>query len=87
MPLVMRVPPHLLETSRNLQKIHRAPVTAMDLFPTILDLAGIPLPASVTLDGLSLRSVLDGTMEGDVHDCVYYWRERTLMAVRCGLVL
>jgi choline-sulfatase len=37
------------------------PVQSFDLAPTLLDLAGVDVPAGADLDGRSLRPVLDGT--------------------------
>lgn len=66
-------------------QIIRTPVTAMDFMPTILDFAGLPLPEGVVLDGKSLKTTLEqGDGSGDVHDCIYLWRERDLYAIRCG---
>merc|ERR1711871_316421 len=37
------------------------------------------------LDGKSLRPLLEeGDAAGQFHDCLYYWREKTLYAIRCG---
>lgn len=59
-------------------------VTAMDLFPTILDIAGVPLPQDVVLDGVSLVDLMLDPSLPDPHECVYLWREHTLYAIRCG---
>lgn len=37
------------------------PVISNDIFPTLLDLAGLPLQPEHHLDGLSLKPILDGT--------------------------
>jgi len=39
-------------------KISRQPVVSMDLFPTILDLAKIPMKPIITLDGINLKGYL-----------------------------
>jgi arylsulfatase A len=64
-------------------RIVQSPVSAMDLFPTLLDLLDVPVPASVT-DGVSLKPLLTGANSSDPHDCIYLWRERDLYALRCG---
>ena len=49
-------------------------VSAVDLFPTILELCGTPLPGSIAthpLDGVSILSLLQGTASS-VRDHVYY---------------
>jgi len=61
----------------------QAPVSAMDLFPTLLDLLEAPIPASV-VDGISLKPLLTGSNSSDPHECIYLWRERDLYALRCG---
>ena len=37
-----------------------APTTSLDLFPTLLELTGLPLPPAVTLDGQSLVPMMNG---------------------------
>lgn len=68
-------------------QIIRAPVTAMDLFPTFLAFAGhVPMPHDRVMDGVNLESILmsaDDATE-DPHECIYLWRESTLYAIRCG---
>ena len=41
-----------------------------DLFPTLVDLAGIPMPKTEPLDGMSLRPLLEGKTDG--------WPDRTI---------
>jgi arylsulfatase len=57
--------------------------TAMDLFPTFLDMADIPLPKQITLDGVSMFPWLTGKAEA-IRDEVFYWWGSELMAVRKG---
>jgi arylsulfatase A-like enzyme len=47
------------------------PVICTDVFPTILDLAGIPEPASPVIDGRSLVPLLEG--EGGLDRDAIYW--------------
>mmetsp|Transcript_24691 Transcript_24691/g.41170 ORF Transcript_24691/g.41170 Transcript_24691/m.41170 type:complete len:634 (-) Transcript_24691:82-1983(-) len=53
-PLLVSLPAHIPP-----RRIVRTPVTAMDFLPTILEYAQIPLPEGGTLDGLSMRSLLE----------------------------
>ncbi|MBT33264.1 MAG: sulfatase [Thalassobius sp.] len=46
------------------------PVTGMDLFPTILDLAGIPLLPDQHMDGVSLLPLMDGK---EIAERTLYW--------------
>lgn len=62
----------------------RAPVSAMDMFPTLLDMAGVSLSTEEEIDGVSLMPLLNGTDTRDPHECIYLWRERDLYAIRCG---
>jgi len=41
------------------------PVIQIDLYPTLVELAGLPLPEDVPLDGVSLLPALDGEAEPD----------------------
>ena len=68
-PLVMYVPPSLQnknnqaspkEKDSNGPQFIRAPTMAIDLFPTLLDYAGVKLPENVIIDGVSLRPLLQG---------------------------
>jgi arylsulfatase A-like enzyme len=61
----------------------RAPAMAIDLLPTLADLAGIALPEGRTIDGRSLAGVLRGTgTRGE--ERFYYFSGRELQAVREG---
>jgi arylsulfatase A len=52
-----------------------------DLFPTCLQLAGIPLPADRIIDGKDILPVLEGAAPS-LHDTLYFYDTRTLRAVR-----
>ena len=47
------------------------PVISMDILPTIVSAAGVPLPKDVTIDGKDLRPVLAGT--GNIDRDTLYW--------------
>ena len=79
-PLIVAMPPSQPKQPRFI----RAPTMGIDLFPTILDYAGVPTPEGVAIDGVSLRSILQSASAEDPHDCLYYWRENELYAIRCG---
>jgi arylsulfatase A-like enzyme len=57
--------------------------STMDLFATIHALADIPLPVDRVLDSFDLGGVLRGTGAGP-RESMFYYRGRTLMAVRQG---
>jgi arylsulfatase A-like enzyme len=50
---------------------HAAPVIGLDLYPTILEMAGANAPDDAVLDGVSLVPALTGT--GDVPERDLYW--------------
>jgi arylsulfatase A len=56
----------------------------LDLFPTMLEYASVPLPEGRVYDGKSLVSLMDGATERGPHEFLFYWRESVLMAVRWG---
>lgn len=66
-------------------------VHAVDLFPTLLELTGVPLPEALKLDGLSLRPLLSGEVE-HLPERSLYWHfphynmhgSRPAQAVRRG---
>ena len=54
-----------------------------DIFPTILTLAGVPLP-SVPLDGRDMMPLLLHPGTASAHKCIYYWKgcsSRTMCGV------
>jgi hypothetical protein len=54
-PWVVAYPGHIKPGA-----VSNVPVVSTDLFPTILDYAGVSLPAGQAVDGVSLRPVFDG---------------------------
>ena len=56
--------------------------TQMDLLPSLAELAGAQIPASLVLDGQSLAAVLRGRREVRPDQAVYFYRGNTLYAVR-----
>src|SRR5690606_19399922 len=57
--------------------------TTMDLYPTFLKLAGVPVSKSTVLDGTDLLPVLTGQKE-EVRDEIFYYARNKLYAVRKG---
>ena len=58
------------------------PVVSVDVFPTILELAGLPGPDDRILDGQSLAALFEG--DSSPHGPIYYHQISTLRAVRLG---
>ncbi len=65
-PLVVRWPGAVPPGSMS-----NVPVSSIDFFPTVLDIAGISLPAARTIDGLSLVPVLK--QSGGLRRDALYW--------------
>lgn len=57
--------------------------TSMDLYPTILNLAGASLPEDRTIDGVDLYPLLTGK-QNEIQDVVYYYLRDELQAIRKG---
>ncbi|GAB6025835.1 hypothetical protein CHUAL_011817 [Chamberlinius hualienensis] len=79
----MRVPaiawwPGKIESGRVSHEVTRM----TDLFPTILDLVGLPEPGNVTLDGYSILPLLFNNTS--LNKPVYYYRGNELFAIRSG---
>ncbi len=64
-------------------QVTNAIATTMDLLPTLLTLAGVPLPKDRQLDGVDQSPVLRGEKPG-VQDKVFYYNGRELYAIRKG---
>lgn len=64
-------------------KTSTAIVNTMDLYPTLLGLAGAPLPDDRKLDGFNIFPVLTGT-EIEINDIVFYYLRDELYAIRKG---
>ncbi len=63
--------------------VQRRMATTMDVFPTLLELAGVELPRDRELDGRSIAPVLLGTGDGGA-TVFFYYDDSMLMAVRKG---
>jgi len=59
------------------------PVAGVDVFPTVLALAGVPLPRDRAIDGNDLSSALLSGAEPPQRP-VYYYSDRELQALRVG---
>jgi len=57
-------------------------VTTMDIFSTVLDLAGVSPPTDRIIDGKSILPLILGTNRVTPHDYVFYWRTNYLFAAR-----
>lgn len=58
--------------------------TTMDLYPTILNLAGVPVPDDRTYDGEDIYLILTGERKEVENDVVFYYFRDKIRAIRKG---
>ena len=63
--------------------VNSALVTAMDVFPTVLGMAGVPVPDDRVIDGMDIGNILRGSDE-EAHDMILYYRGTRIFAARVG---
>lgn len=63
--------------------VHAGMSSTLDLFPTLLDFAGVPMPTDRVYDGWSLQAMLLHNGKSP-RDTFFYYRDSRLMAVRSG---
>ena len=59
-------------------------VTALDIFPTVAALAGVPVPSDRVIDGVDVRATLFEGAPTPPDRPVYYWGGAELLGVRIG---
>ena len=64
-------------------QVNEALATTMDLLPTFLTLADVPIPTDREYDGSDIMPLLNGQKK-DVREFVYYYNKSELYAVRKG---
>jgi arylsulfatase len=79
----MRVPAIAWMPGTVKNQISSAVATSMDLYPTILQMAGIAQQKSNTLDGNNIGGILTGKTD-KITDIVYYYDANNLYAIRKG---
>ena len=77
-PFVARWPEHLPAGS-----VRGGISVMMDLFTTLVELAGGEIPTDRDIDGKNIMAMLDGTAESPHSELYYYFRKR-IFAVRSG---
>ncbi|VGO17766.1 Arylsulfatase [Pontiella desulfatans] len=58
------------------------PLSSLDLFPTLLGLTGVPMPAGLKIDGENITEVLQGTT--DTHGPIFSAHNEEIMTIRKG---
>lgn len=64
-------------------KTDSRPIIQLDVLPTVLAAAGIPLESTHSIDGVNLLPYLTGEASGPPHEALY-WRLGATMAIRKG---
>lgn len=61
-----------------------APAMNIDLFPTLLALAGLELPSDRVVDGRDLRTILAGESDASPHEALFFFNANVVDGVRAG---
>ncbi len=61
-----------------------APAVNLDLFPTLLALAGLALPGDRIIDGADISALLAGASDASPHEFLYLYHHGELEGVRAG---
>ena len=64
--------------------VYPSPVSSLDIFTTVAEAAGIPLPMDRTYDGVDLLPYINGAVDHPPHD-VMYWRADHVWVIRKGI--
>ena len=62
-------------------------VSLIDFYPTVLDIAGVPLPAAQPVDGVSLTPLLQTGVEPQLNDRPLFWYNVTCEAKEDGEII
>jgi len=61
-----------------------APTMNLDLFPTLLALAGVDPPSDRIIDGRDLGALLSGQSDANPHDALFFFNANVIDGVRAG---
>lgn len=79
-PFILHWPTKITES-----QVIDTPIQAMDLFPTLSEIIGAPIPNDRIYDGLSLMPLLNGkTLARSTEEPFYYYNCENLQAIRMG---
>lgn len=59
-------------------------VTSMDLYPTLINLAGGQIPDDRIIDGKNIHYLMKDPSDETLHEVLYYYQKEQLQAVRSG---
>jgi uncharacterized sulfatase len=65
-------------------KVSRAPLLNLDLFPTLVSLAGVALPEDRVIDGRNIQGLLTGQQTDSPHEAIYFYHYDLLEGIRVG---
>lgn len=60
------------------------PAVNLDLFPTLLSLAGVKLPSDRIIDGKNIEGLLSGRTHQSPHENIYFYHYDQLQGIRSG---
>lgn len=64
--------------------VHNTPAGTIDVFPTLLKLAGVDVPADREIDGVDIMPLLNGTNTDNPHEFLFALKGENLAMVRSG---
>jgi arylsulfatase A-like enzyme len=65
-------------------RISQAAVMNLDLYPTLLSLAGVALPEDRIIDGKNIEGLLSGEETDSPHEAIYFYHYDRLEGIRMG---
>jgi len=65
-------------------RVVTAPTMNIDLFPTLLGLAGLELPTDREVDGRDIRGLLTGETDASPHEALFFFNANVVDGVRAG---
>jgi len=78
-PCIMRWPDRIKAGTQS-----DAIVTAMDFFPTLSNIAGVPIPNDRIIDGFDIGKLMTSETVSAPNDTFFYYKQNCLEAVRVG---
>jgi len=78
-PFIAKWPGHIPPS-----QVSDEPAINLDIFPTLLSLAGIEQPSDRIIDGKNIEDLLSGRTPRSPHDAVYFYHYDQLEGVRSG---
>ena len=79
MPFIAKWPEHIRPGTASSE-----PAINLDIFPTLLSLAGMEQPSDRIIDGKNIEGLLSGRNPRSPHDTIYFYHYDKLEGVRSG---